>query len=409
MRVFLHDFAGHPFQAQLSRELAAKGHEVAHAYSADIPGPKGRLAKAETDPKLLEFRPLRFASSKSKYSPLHRLIAHRTYAADLRAFIRDYEPDVVVSGNTPIDVQAELLRYCRKNHVGFVHWVQDVYCEALQFFLRRKLGWIAQPLAHPFRKLELWVARNSSAAVVIAPAFRDLFVKWDVAADLISVIENWAPLEEVPLFPRSNCWSNRYGLTGKTVFLYSGTLGLKHRPELLYGLAQSLDDNCKVVVITEGIGREYLERMPKLENLLIMNFQPYEELPQVLATADVLVATLEPDAGHFAVPSKILTYLCAGRPILLAAPKGNLGTSVVERSGAGLVVDGDDRNSWLQTAQRLVSDPVLRITLGGNARQYAEKTFDITRIASAFEEILLRVRSLKPVSESVQSKVQTEA
>ena len=86
---------------------------------------------------------------------------------------------------------------------------------------------------------------------------------------------------------------------------------MKHRPDLLYALAQSLDASCKVVVITEGIGREYLEKQPKLSNLLLMDFQPYHEMPQVLASADVLVATLEPTAGEFAVPSKILSYLCA--------------------------------------------------------------------------------------------------
>ncbi len=31
MRILVHDYSGHPFQAQLSRELARRGHDVVHS------------------------------------------------------------------------------------------------------------------------------------------------------------------------------------------------------------------------------------------------------------------------------------------------------------------------------------------------------------------------------------------
>ena len=55
-------------------------------------------------------------------------------------------------------------------------------------------------------------------------------------------------------------------------------------------------------------------------SLRCLGFQPFEVLPDVLGSADVLVAILEPDAGVFSVPSKVLSYFCAGRPVLLAVP-----------------------------------------------------------------------------------------
>ena len=146
---------------------------------------------------------------------------------------------------------------------------------------------------------------------------------------------------------------------------------------------------CKVVVITEGIGREYLEKQPKLANLLLMDFQPYHEIPQVLASADVLLATLETTAGEFAVPSKILSYLCAGRPLLLAAPSDNLAASVVQRSGGGIVADPSRIEEWTAAAKLLAADPALRVSLGSHARQYAEANFKISRMAVTFEKVLL--------------------
>jgi glycosyltransferase involved in cell wall biosynthesis len=188
--------------------------------------------------------------------------------------------------------------------------------------------------------------------------------------------------------PRNNKWSQTAGLGDKPVFLYSGTLGLKHRPDLLYSLAKQLGPRCTVLVISEGVGRNYLDKQPPLSNLLTMNFQPYDRLPEVLASADVLVATLEPEAGQFAVPSKVLTYLSARRPVLLAGPQDHLSASIVQRSKAGLVVDPADNESWIKAAQRLLADSGFRESLASNAEAYASSSFDIGSIANRFEVIL---------------------
>ena len=45
MRIFVHDYAGHPFQIELSRSLAARGHLVEHTYcSSLVTTPHGAVA-----------------------------------------------------------------------------------------------------------------------------------------------------------------------------------------------------------------------------------------------------------------------------------------------------------------------------------------------------------------------------
>jgi glycosyltransferase involved in cell wall biosynthesis len=388
MRYLIHDFAGHPFQVQLSRQLALEGHEVIHVYPAGLPGPKGRLTKCAGDSERLTIVAIPLSGHFQKYSPVRRFIAQRTYARDLKALISREAPDVVLSGNTPVDIQAELLWCCRKRGIGFVHWVQDVYYRAVEFFLRRKLGALSTIVTAPLRLLEKSIAAHSDSVVVISPDFRQLMAAWGLAQSKLTVIENWAPLEEVPLVSRQNNWSEAHGLTDLPVLLYSGTLGVKHRPDLLHLLARELDGICRVVVVTDGFGKDYLAQMPPLDNLTVLGFQPYERVPEVLASADVLLATLEADAGQFAVPSKILTYLCAGRPLLLAGPKSNLAAKIVERSGAGIVVDPGDAGAWVKSARKLLGSSTYRAELGANARRYAEQTFDIAHIAAAFDRVL---------------------
>ena len=402
MRILVHDFVGHPFQIQLSRELAARGHSVTHAYAIGLAGPKGRLNNAGSDFFVIEGVPLR--SYFKKYSPLRRLLGHRHYARDVKHLADRLQPDVVLSGNTPVDIQAELLWYCRRRDVAFINWVQDVYSEALRFFLLQRYPWAAFS-AHVFEQLERWVALKSDMSILIADAFQKTFAKWNVPETKTTVVENWAPLEETPQYPRENAWRRDQHLPRSPVLLYCGTLGVKHRPDLLYLLADKLRDECTVVVITDGLGSQYLSAQPRLTNLVVLPFQPYDELPKVLASADVLIATLEAGAGQFAVPSKILTYLCAGRAILFAGPSNNLAASIITKSGAGLVVDPGNPEAFVAGAKALIRDERYRTELGRHGRTYATTHFDIARIAERFEELLYSAYANRGTSAALRSPV----
>jgi glycosyltransferase involved in cell wall biosynthesis len=188
------------------------------------------------------------------------------------------------------------------------------------------------------------------------------------------------------------------------VFLYSGTLALKHNPELLIQLALELrqEPNAVVVVVSEGLGRNHLESRKQelqLPNLLLIDFQPFESLPDVIASADVLIAMVDKDAGAFSVPSKVLAYLCAARPLLLSVPQSNLAARIVTENSAGLVVDPDDVDRFVQSALHLASNRERALELASHARAYAVSTFDITKITDRFESVLLgSVRPAHPAA-----------
>jgi glycosyltransferase involved in cell wall biosynthesis len=186
-------------------------------------------------------------------------------------------------------------------------------------------------------------------------------------------------------------------------------LGLKHNPELLLRLARECGPGACVVVVAQGAGMKQLEAAKAeqhLDALRLLPLQPAGVLPEVLAAGDVLVAVIEVDAGSYSVPSKVQSYLCAGRPILLASPPENLAARVVTREAAGLVVTPDDEAGFLAAAHRLRTDAALRVQQGASGRAYAERTFDTMKIADLFEQVLFtaakgsRARSPMPVAQS---------
>src|SRR6266496_456861 len=111
MRIALHDFGGYAFPFQLSRELADRGHQLVHLYPPGLPGPQRRAASSDISRNLTTL-PIDLPHSFRKYSATRRLLAHREYAASLIAAVRASQCDVVLSANTPIDIQYRLMQDC---------------------------------------------------------------------------------------------------------------------------------------------------------------------------------------------------------------------------------------------------------------------------------------------------------
>ena len=394
MRVLVHDYAGHPFPVQLSRELARRGHELLHLHFLDLQTPKGNLHKRADDPVTFDVVGISLGEPFRKWSSLiRRRRQELRYARCAAERLRRYRPDVVLSANTPLEVQAIIHSACREVGARLVIWVQDFYSIAVETLLTRKLGLPGRLIGRYYRRIERKLLNECDQIIYITEDFFDIARGCEIDVSKCHVIENWSPLDEIIPCDRDNAWARSHGLTGKLCILYAGTMGLKHNPALLLELAESWRDHEEVVVVvvSEGPGRTWLEAQRakrQLSNLKLLDFQPYEQLSEVLASGDILVALLERDAGVFAVPSKVLSYMCVGRPLLLAVPKGNLAGRTVEQGGAGLVVEPDDGAGLDRCARRLIHDPDLRTSLGRNARRYALANFDIEKIGDRFEAIL---------------------
>jgi hypothetical protein len=107
----------------------------------------------------------------------------------------------------------------------------------------------------------------------------------------------------------------------------------------LSGLARAFGEDASVVVVgrgtrfdAQGDGRQRAACTVKM-----LPPQPFDRLSSA-GRRRSLSRSPDSDAGTLSVPSKVQPYLCAGRPILLAAPAENLAARIVARENAGLVV-----------------------------------------------------------------------
>ncbi len=393
VKLFIHEYSGHAFGIELSRELARQGHEVIYTYSAAIESPRGPVQPRRTDPSQLTILPIGQPGSLDKYSFVHRIFAERRYGRSLAAAIIAAAPDVVFLSTTPNDV-LDMVRRLVPATLPLVWWLQDIYSLGIRSVLTRWSPFAAKLAAHLYREKERRFAARAQHVISITGDFRSHLVGLGVPPDKITVIENWGSLEEIRPMPQENEWSRAHDLAGKKIVLYAGTLGLKHNPIILLDAASHFQQrqraDVQIVVATEGLGATFLRREAQargLGNMTLLSWQAHAQLPAMLASASILVAIIEPQAADYSVPSKVLSFLCAGRPVVAALPATNLAARIIVEAGAGFVVPPGDSAAFIRRIEQVLDDPQLQVALGGGGRTYAERHFDIHRSAGGILKI----------------------
>jgi glycosyltransferase involved in cell wall biosynthesis len=394
MRILVHDYGGYAFPLDLSRQLARTGHRVHHLFFRDLSTARGNIAPRSADPptlRLLEVRAHPYDKYRFWTKPFH----DRAYGRRVGDIIRRVRPDVVLSADTPLDAQAVLSRACKSCAVPFVYWLQDIISIGIHTVVGARAPVLGPMLGRWYRHLEQRLLRTSASVIAATPDFLPFLAKCGVPMERSHCVENWCPLADVAPLPADNAWARQNGLAGKQCVLYSGTLGLKHNPRILVDLSLALAHrrDAVVVIVAEGPGAVWLANeveQRQIRNLMVLPLQPYENLSEVLASASVLLAISGPEASRFCFPSKVMTYLCAGRPVLAAAPVGSYICRVLKESGAGLTVEPDDVLELARHAGYLLDDRRAREDMAENGLAYARMRFDIEAIASRFLAILVR-------------------
>ena len=395
MRILINDFGGYPFPIQLSKYLADNGYDVGHTYVSNILTPHGDMNI--TKGSKLTILPITLNSEFKKYSAIGRFKGEFEFATKVSAIITQFKPDIFISANTPLLAQHMLLNKCNKSKIKFIYWCQDIHSIALEAYLIQRLPVIGKIMAAYFRRKEIRLLEKSDHVITISNSFNDVFNQMGVIQKRLSVIHNWGPISEITVEPKVNSWSQKNGTDAKFVILYSGTLGLKHNPKLISLAAAHFKTNKDLLflVISEGIGATMLQEQKineQLDNLLILPYQDYKDLPNVLGSADVLLAILEPRAAIFSVPSKVLTYLCSQKPLVLSVPKNNLSAKIVSDTKSGYCIEPEDTAGLISSINTLINNSTIREEMGERGRKYAEENFEISVIANKFIKVFETIK-----------------
>ena len=254
-----------------------------------------------------------------------------------------------------------------------VIWVQDLWPESLI-----ATGFVHnQWLLALVRVLVRWIYRRADLILVQSEAF---MAPVSTMADAAKIL--YYPNSANDVFssvPDGECVI--LGLDVGFSVVFAGNLGSAQAVETILNAAELLKDTSAIRVYLVGSGSrsDWLKDQIKrrgLSNVLLVGRYPLSSMPAIMRNAGALLVTLKDEAiFRFTVPSKIQTYLAAGRPIV-ACLNGE-GARIVEQAQAGVSCPAENAVALAQSILSVYQMPDKdRSILGSNGRRYFERNFD---------------------------------
>ncbi len=278
------------------------------------------------------------------------------------------KPDVVISSSGHMFVPVAGVAYSMLRRVPHVFEIRDLWPAQIVASGSMKKGKAYRILEW----LELFMYRHSTRVLAFTQAFLEDIVARGVPAEKVDVVVNGANLELFSPQPVKDPEILRqYGLEGRFVIGYLGTLGLCHGLANVIDAAELLKDApVTFFFVGAGADKELLEQKTRERGLTNVVFAPRqfkEDVPKFWSVCDAALIHLKNDPVFTTViPSKIFESMAVGMPILYVGPTGQ-GSAIVDAHQAGVTIPAADPQALADAARALAAEPERRAALAANS------------------------------------------
>ncbi len=281
----------------------------------------------------------------------------------------------------------------------FVLEIRDIWPESIV-----TVGALRKGLAiRLLERLERWMYRSANTIVAVGNGYRDNIRSKIGDTRPIEVITNGVDANYFSPREKSLDFLQRWGIKGKFVCAYVGTLGMAHHLEITIRAAERLRDQGRkdivFLLVGDGARRAELESMVRAAGLdewvKFTGRMDKDQMPGVLASCDALLVHLrKTELFETVIPSKIFEAMAMQRPIIMGV-RGE-SAEIVQRAAAGIMIEPENDAELTAAALRLADDPDFYASLCRNGRDFVLREYSRDDLADRMLEILYRVAGKQP-------------
>lgn len=388
-----------PYTTELCEFLSLRGHRVTVATT--FPHyPEWKTHRVYAGKWMLtEIRSGVTVKRKAVFLPQHaatwRRILYDTSLGlgALLSGVRGGGFDLVLGVAPPIQagVTARLLSGLKG--VPYVLWIQDLALEAAM-----SVGMMRDSAAlRAARRLEKWTYARASKLIVISHGFVENLRSKGVPESAICYLPDWVDTNFIGATEHGNGFRRAHGLRDDAfVVLHSGNMGAKQSLQNVLHAAAQLRQQSEIAFVLAGDGsrkKELMEQAQRehLDNVYFLPLVPRSELPHLMASADLLLLNQHPHVIEAVIPSKLLTYMAAARPVVVAAHPDSEASRQVRAAECGIWVAANQPQQLADAVVGLARDGRTRNLLGQRGREFVTENFARERLLYAHERELLQV------------------
>ena len=267
------------------------------------------------------------------------------------------------------------LGYIQKRRFKTKLWthIQDFEFDAAQQTgLGKKRNWLFKPLF----ALERWLLSKADIKSTIS---NSMLMKLDEKSNGLNyLMPNW--IDEKAINPES---ASRHPFLNSTKFkiLYSGNIGDKQDWDVFLKLCRDLDlENYEIVVVGSGSKSDWLKsQINEMPHVSLYEPVPFEDLSDLLCSADLHILLQKGDVLDTVMPSKVLGMMASARPSLILGHPDSEVKTIIDKSEGGFYFDNYSQD-LIRAIENLRINTALGQNMGKQARKYVITQFSKDQI-----------------------------
>ena len=370
----------------LMEEFVRHGHEVTVITPVERKYHQQTSIQQRERFTLIRARSLNFLGRVSLLEKgIATLLFGRWYLHIIHKYLQGKDDfDLVICATLPI-TYAPVMDYFHSHYHSFVYLLhKDFFPQnAVDLGILRK-GW---PIYSLFRFIERGLFRRSDCIGVLSPKNIE-FIKEnnpELPPDKAEVCVNgicptpWAEIER--LRTRRAEIRAKYGLPkDKAIFVNGGTISRAQNIEFILQVVREASNTPEAFFLFVGRGAAF-DRLQQAisdtsaDNVKILGYLPKADYDTLLAACDAGMVFLDERFTVANIPSKTLSHMNMGQPIVSATDAYTDYRALLEKHGLGLWSLAGDVRPFMENVRKLASSPELCREMGMRSRRFLEEHF----------------------------------
>jgi len=205
------------------------------------------------------------------------------------------------------------------------------------------------------------------------------------------LLPNWVDVDNIN---PEQAKTHRYLNSKAFKILYSGNIGEKQDWNFFLEFAKSvrLNLNIEIIIIGDGSKRAWLEKkIIDFNNVVLHSPVAYNELSDLLCSADLHILFQKVDVIDTVMPSKILAMMASQKPSLITGSLNSEVATIIEKSKSGAYFYSKDLSKVTEFVESLEKDKILGKEYGINARKYVSEHFSKVEVLKQFKETIVKL------------------
>ncbi|MDD6967410.1 MAG: glycosyltransferase family 4 protein [Firmicutes bacterium] len=297
-------------------------------------------------------------------------------------YFGDRQFDVIIFALPPLTITLPLIRIKKRFHSKLYVLLKEFWPQDPADMGAMSVGGAVWKV---FRYLEKKLYEHSDYIGTMSEAgaeyIRKTFPQLDCQLEVCPNSEKFKPQNWVAPEARKR-WREKFGIQETDcAFVFGGNLGLSQGiPEMIECIRAASDiKDVKFVIVGDGTEKDKLfHALEHQENVLLFDWLPKEDYDTLVDACDVGMLFLYPKYTVPNIPSRLVSYLLSGLPVVACVdPANDIGKILSEHNCGVSMINGDTEG--FREAVILMKNAEKRKELGENSRKLFESDYTARR------------------------------